>query len=64
MIVEWINTIFTLLGIELPQTWYFFGLSISINDLVLIAFILLFSFFVIEIIIGFKCWLKKLTHLN
>ena len=64
MVVTWIKSVFELIGIDLPTTWYFFGLSISINDLILVIFIILFTFFLFEMIIGFKCWLRKLTHLN
>ena len=63
MIVTWIKSVFSIIGIDLPTTWYFFGLSININDLILVIFSILFIFFFFEMIIGFKCWLQKLTHI-
>lgn len=54
MIVEWITQVFTLLGVELPQSWYLFGVSININDLILVIFLILFIFFSFEIYLGIK----------
>lgn len=59
MIIEWFNSVFTLLGVQMPSSVKIFGVGISYNDLILSVFLMLFVFFIIEITIGIKHLIKK-----
>lgn len=59
MIIEWFNSVFTLLGVQMPSSVKIFGVGISYNDLILSVFLTLFIFFIIEIIIGIKHLIHK-----
>ena len=59
MIVEWFNSVFTLLGVSMPSNVKIFGVGISYNDLILCVFLSLFVFFIIEITIGIKHLINK-----
>lgn len=54
MIIEWFNSVFTLLGVSMPNDVKIFGVGVSYNDLILSVFLTLFIFFIIEITIGIK----------
>ena len=60
MIVDWISSIFNLLGFSLPSQLTLFGMSFSLSTLTLIVFLVLIIFFTIEIITGVSHYLKKL----
>ena len=60
MIVNWFISIFNLLGLELPSMITILGINMSLNTLILINFIVLMSFFIIEISIGVHYLFKKI----
>ncbi len=60
MIVDWISSIFDLLGFSLPSQLTLFGMSFSLSTLTLIVFLILIIFFTIEIITGVSHFFKKL----
>lgn len=59
MIIEWFNSVFTLLGVEMPSKVEIFGVGVSFNDLIMVVMILLFNFFILEIVIGLKSIFHK-----
>lgn len=60
MIVDWISSIFELLGFSLPSQLTLFGMSFSLSTLTLTVFLILIIFFTIEIITGVSHFFKKL----
>ena len=59
MILDWFKSVFTLLGVSMPNDVKIFGVGISYNDLILSVFLILFLFFIIEITIGIKHLINK-----
>ena len=64
MIVDWLNDTLIVLGIETLDKINIFGLDIPFNSVILAISLIAFIFFILEMCIGIKYLLKKLTKIK